>query len=417
MALWTVHGDGRRLAEGEMVRADERLSWPLTASLGLQHVAAMFAATVLVPKLTGFSPATTLLFSGLGTLLFLLLTRNRIPSYLGSSFAFVAPLAAARGDGVGAELGGVLFAGVLVVCVGIAVKALGVRLLESVMPPVVSGAVIMLVGLSLAPFAVPGAETQPGLAAVTVVVTGLCAVLSRGLPARTAVLLGVLAGWLVGQLSGNVPSAAWAGVGRAAWLGWPALQTPELRSSVMLLVLPAVIVLVAQNTAQVKAIGEVTGRNLDGNIGDALISGGLASMLAGAGGGSGLTTYASNIGVMAVTRVFSTAAYVVAAVCAIGLSCSPKVTAVLDTMPAGVSGGVTLVLCGAVAMLGVRVWMANDVDLTDPVNLMAGGTAVAAGVGDVTIQLGSMQFDGIVWGSLLIVLGYPLLRTLRGMRR
>jgi uracil-xanthine permease len=417
VALWTVHGDGRSVGAAEAIRADERLSWPLTVGMGLQHVAAMFAATVLVPALTGLSPATTLLFSGLGTLLFLLFTRNRIPSYLGSSFAFVAPLAAARGDGVPAELGGVLFAGVLTVCVGVAVKALGVRLLESVMPPVVSGAVIMLVGLSLAPNAVPGAERQPGLAAVTVAVIGLCAVLSRGLLARLAVLLGVLAGWLVGLLTGNVAPAAVRAMDQAAWFGWPELHRPELRSSVMLLVLPAVIVLVAQNVAQLKAIGEVTGRNLDGNIGDALITGGLANGLAGAGGGAGLTIYADNIGVMAVTRVFSTAAYVVAAVCAVLLSLSPKVTGLLDTIPSGVVSGAMLALCGAVAMLGVRLWQAHGVDLTDPVNLMVGGTAVAAGVGDVTIQLGELRFNGIVWGSLLIALGYPLLRTLRSMRR
>jgi uracil-xanthine permease len=417
VALWTVRGDGRRLDEGEMVGVDERLNWPLTVALGVQHVAAMFGATVLTPMLTGISPATTLLFSGVGTLLFLLLTRNRVPGYLGSSVAFVAPLAASKGDGLAAELGGVLFAGVLVVCVGIAVKALGVRLLESVMPPVVSGAVIMLVGLSLAPNAAPGVAQQPGLAAVTVAVAGLCAVLSRGLLARTAVLLGVLAGWLVAQVTGCVSAAAWSAVARADWLGWPELRAPELRSSVMLLVLPAVIVLVAQNVAHVKAIGEVTGRNLDGNIGDALIAGGLATGLSGAGGGAGLTTYANNIGTMAVTRVYSTAAYVVAAMCAVGLSFSPKVTAVLNTIPAGVFGGATLVLCGAVAMLGVRLWVANRIDLTDPVNLVCGGTAVAAGVGDITIRLGAVTFDGIVWGSMLIVLGYPLLRTLRTMRR
>lgn len=417
MALWTVHGDGRRLAEGATVRADERLSWPLTVGLGIQHISAMFAATVLVPALTGFSPATTLLFSGLGTLLFLLFTRNRIPSYLGSSFAFVAPLAAARSAGVPAELGGVLVAGVLVVCVGVAVKALGVRLLESVMPPVVSGAVIVLVALNLVPnAAVPGAELQPGLAAVTLAVTGLCAVLSRGLLARLSVLLGVLAGWLAGVVWGDVSTSALATVGRAAWLGWPVFQEPQLRSSVILLLLPVVIVLVAQNVAHVKAIGEVTGRNLDGSIGDALISSGFATGLAGSGGGVGLTTYTTNIGVMAITRVCSTATYVVAGIGAIALSFSPKITAVLETIPDGVVGGAILVLCGAVAMLGVRIWLANRIDLTDPINLMAGGTAIAAGVGNVTISIGPMRCDGVVWGSLLIVLGYPLLRTLRAWR-
>ncbi|HEX3787350.1 MAG TPA: solute carrier family 23 protein [Pseudonocardiaceae bacterium] len=412
MALWTVHGDGRP-APGADVDAGERVSWPLTVGLGVQHLAAMFAATIMVPALTGLPPTTTLLFSGVGTLLFLLLTRNRVPAYLGSSFAFVAPLTAARSEGVPAQLGGVLFAGLLLVVVGIGVKALGVRLLESVMPPVVSGAVIMLVGLGIVPFAATGVGRQPLFAAVTLAVTALCAVLGRGLLARIGVLLGIFAGWLVAAMFDQLDHNAVLALHQAAWFGMPTLQEPQLRPPVMMLVVPAVLVLVAQNVAHVKAIGVLTRRDLNGNIGDVLIADGVATTLAGAGGGSALTTFGANVGVMTVTKVFSTAAYVVAALGAVVLAFSPKFTALINTVPAGVVGGASLVLFGTVAMIGVRTWLENDVDLTDPINLLIGGAAVAAAVSNVTVTFGSLQFTGIVWGSLLIVLGHPLLRRLR----
>ena len=222
MALWTVHGDGRRLADGEVVRPDERLSWPLTVGVGLQHIAAMAGATVLVPALTGFPVATTLLFSGVGTLVFLLLTRNRVPGYLGSSFAFVAPLQAAHSQGLAAQLGGVLFAGILIAVIGIAVKALGIRLIDSVMPPVVTGAVIALLGLNLAPAAGQQVSQQPWLAAVTLLVLGLCAMLSRGILVRLSVLAAVVAGWLVAAVSGGIAPTRLAALSDAAWFGFPA---------------------------------------------------------------------------------------------------------------------------------------------------------------------------------------------------
>jgi uracil-xanthine permease len=416
VALWTVHGDGRRLGDDEVVRSDERLSWPLTVGLGLQHIAAMAGATVLVPNLTGFPVSTTLLFSGVGTLLFLLITRNRIPSYLGSSFAFVAPLVASHADGLAAQLGGVLFAGLLVMVVGVAVKALGIRLVDSVMPPVVTGAVIVLIALNLAPNAGYQVAGAPALAAVTLVVTGLCVVMSRGLLARLSVLAGVVAGWVVAALAGGIDPSRLTALQSAAWLGMPVLHEPELRPGVMLMVLPAVAVLTAQNVGYVKAIGAVTGRDLDGSVGDALIANGLVTALAGGGGGSGLTPLGENIGVMAATRVYSTAAYVAAAIGAVALSFSPKVGALVQTMPGGVVGGMSLVVYGMVAMVGIRTWLDNEVDLADPVNMMVAGAAIVAGAGNLTIDIGWLRLPGIAWGSLLIVLGYPLLRTLRALR-
>lgn len=416
MSLWTVHGDGRSLADGEVVRSDERLSWPMTIGLGAQHLLAMFGATVLVPAVTGFPTSATLLFSGVGTVLFIALTRNRVPAYLGSSFAFVAPLAAAKSQGVPAQLGGVLVAGVLLFVVGIAVKALGIRLVDSVMQPIVTGTVIVLITLNQAPAAAARAQGQVLFAAITVVVAVLCATLSKGVLARLAVLIGVVAGWISAAFAGRLDPGALTTLDSASWLGLPTLQAPDLHSSAVVLMLPAVFVLVAQNVAHLKAIGAVTGRNLEGHTGDVLIATGLANALAGAGGGSAVSTYAENIGVMAATRVYSTAAYLVAAGSAIALSLCPKVSALVGTIPPGVIGGATLMLYGLVALVGVRIWLDNKVDLTDPLNLLVAGTAIAVGIGNVTVDIGPMQVGGIVWGSVVIVIGYPLLRRLRALR-
>jgi len=416
VALWTVYGDGRRVTAGEVVAPDERLSWPLTVGFGLQHVVAMFGATVLVPATTGFPVTTTLLFSGAGTLLFLVITRNRVPSYLGSSFAFISPLVAARQEGLPAQLGGVLATGVLLVFVGVAVKALGVRLLESLMPPVVTGAVVMLIGLNLAPSAVDNFEKQPLIAMITLAVILLCGVLGRGLLSRASVLVGVLVGWLLAAVSGGLDPDRLDAVQAAAWLGMPQFTGPELRPSVVLTVLPVVIVLVAENVGHVKAVASVTGRDLDGSVGDALIANGLSTALAGFGGGSGTTTYAENIGVMTATKVYSTAAYVVAGVIAVLLSFSPKFGALLNTMPTGVLGGATLLLYGLIALVGVRIWLATRVDLLNPVNLMVAAAALVAGVGNLTVSIGDVALGGIAWGSLLIVIGHPLLRTLHASR-
>lgn len=417
MALWAVHGDGRRLGDDEVVRSDERLSWPLTVGLGLQHLAAMAGATVLVPTLTGFPVSTTLLFSGLGTLLFLLITRNRVPSYLGASYAFVAPLVAAHNEGAAAQLGGVLFAGILLVVIGIAVKALGIRLVDSVMPPVVTGAVIVLLGLNLTPIAARQVGAGPLVAVVTIVVVALAAVLSKGLLVRLAVLVGVVVGWIVAVLTDGLDPVRVAAMQAAPWWGTPSLHEPLLRPSVMLGVLPAVLVLAAQSVGYTKAVGAVIGRDLEGNVGDTLIANGLATALSGAGGGSGLTPLGENIGVMAVTRVFSTAAYVAAAIGAIVLSFSPKVAAAVQTLPTGVVGAMSLVLFGMVVMVGVRLWLDSAVDLADPLNMLVAGVAVVAGAANLTIDIGWLRVNGVVWGSLLIVIGHPLLRTLRALRR
>ncbi|WP_016700407.1 uracil-xanthine permease family protein [Actinoalloteichus spitiensis] len=415
MPLWRVRAEDVTGAAG-VVAPEERLGWPSTVGFGAQHVAAMFSATVLVPTVTGFPVTTTLLFSGLGTLLFLVVTRNRVPGYLGASFAYVGPFLAAGEAGAepAAMLGGVLVAGVTLVMLGVAVKALGAGLVEVLLPPVVTGAVVVLVGLGMAPLATASVSAQPVVAGVTLLTIVVAAVAGRGLWRRLAVVLGIAVGWSASWLSGPVENVS-SGPLDAAWIGVPELTAPVITPSVSLLVLPVVITVLAENLGHLKAVAAVTGRDLDRQAGDVLIGNGLATALAGGGGGVGTTTYGENIGVMALSRVHSTAACATAAVLAVALSFSPRVGAAVVLVPPGVIGGAALVLFGLIAMLGFRVWSDHQVDFRDPLNLVVAGAALVAGVGGLTFTVGGVEVGGMAWGALVVVLLYPALRALRAV--
>jgi uracil-xanthine permease len=411
VSLWTLHGDGRTVRPDEVVRPDERLAWPYTVGIGLQHVVAMFGATFLVPVLTGFPPSTTIFFSGIGTLIFLLLTRNRLPSYLGSSFAFIAPVLAAKADGgIPEALGGIVAAGVLLALVGLLVQAVGTGPVEWVLPPVVTGAIVLLVGLNLAPVAKTNFEADPLVALVTLLVVVVVTVASRGLLGRLSIVLAVVVGYLLTALRGDV---SWDPVRAADWVGLPELTGPSFSLSAVVLVLPVVLVLVAENTGHVKAVASMTERSLDDTMGRAYVADGVATVVAGLGGGSGTTTYAENIGVMAATRVYSTAPYYVAAGFAILLGLSPKIGALVAAIPVGVLGGVTTVLYGLIAVLGARIWIEARVDFRDPVNLVTAALAVILGAANYSFTAGDLSFEGISIGSMAAVVTYRVMRVLQ----
>jgi uracil-xanthine permease len=412
--FWTAaDGDGRWPTDRVVVGPHERPSWPRTIGLGFQHVLAMAAATLLVPALTGLPASATLLFSGIGTLLFLLLTRNRLPAFLGSSFAFVAPLQAAQSAGVAAQLGGVLVAGMVLTAVGIAIKALGPRVVELLMPPVVTGAVVMLLGLSLARGVVGWIVAQPAVAALTVLVVIATVVLLGGDAGRLAVLIGLLTGWAVAALLGGLDPARVDALAAASWIGVPQLTSPQIAPAVTLAVLPVVIVLIAESIGNLKAIGAVIDRPVDRLAGDTLVAVGLGTTLAGLGGGAGASIRPENVGVLAASRVYSSATLLVAGLAAIVLSASPKVTALLMTAPVGALGGAGIVLFALIGIAGVKVWVDNHVELTDPVTLLVGAAALIAGSGVLTITIGDVPLGGFTWGSIVIVLLYMVLRALR----
>ncbi len=404
---WTLHGDGRTVGPGQVVPPDERLTWPRTIGIGAQHIVAMFGATFLVPLLTGFPPATTIFFSGIGTMLFLLITGNRVPSYLGSSFAFIAPIAAAKSShGMAGALGGVVLAGAALAIVGVVVQVAGTGWLRALMPPVVTGAIVALIGLNLAPAAKANFVKSPVTAAVTLLVIALVTVLGRGLLGRLSILIGVIAGYLLAALRGEV---TFAPVGKAAWVGLPTFTTPRFSLAVVGLFVPVVLVLVAENIGHVKSVAQMTGRDLDDVSGRALLADGVATMIAGAGGGSGTTTYAENIGVMAATRVYSTAAYWVAATGALLLGFSPKFGAAIATVPAGVLGGAGTMLYGLIGLLGARIWIENRVDFANPINLTSAAIALIIGIADYTWKVGQLDFAGIALGTAAVLVAYHLM--------
>ena len=417
MALfsWKLHGNGKSISAGEVVSPDERLSWPLTIGLGLQHIAAMFGATFLVPIITKFPPTTTLFFSGVGTILFLAITKNRVPSYLGSSFAFLAPIAAAMTNGgMAVALGGVLVTGVLLALVGFIVKSAGVAWINKLMPPVVTGSIVMIIGLNLAGAAKNNFVAGPEVAGVTLAAVALIGALTKGFINRISIFGGVVVGYVYSWLRFGLDTSH---IKAAKWFGTPEFNTPSFKISAILVFLPVVLVLIAENVGHVKAVSNMTGKDLDNSMGDALVADGVATALAGLGGGSGTTTYAENIGVMAATRVYSTAAYLVAAVGAILLSLVPKFGAVLSATPTGVLGGVGVVLYGMIGVLGAKIWIENRVDFGDSTNLFIAATTLVIGIADMSWAHGKYAFNGIVLGTLMATAGYHLLRGLKNMAK
>lgn len=413
---WKLHGDGARITPGEVVAPDERLSWPRTIGIGLQHIVAMFGATFLVPTITKFDPATTLFFSAIGTIAFLLITGNKLPSYLGSSFAFIAPiLAATASSGQSAAIGGILATGLLLTLVGVVVHFAGPRWIQVAMPPVVTGVIVALIGLNLAPVAwgscneqgeCSGFQASPVTAVITLASIILIQVLFRGLVGRLAILLGVVIGYAVATVRGEVDFSK---VGDAAWVGLPHFVAPSFDLNVLGLFLPVVLVLIAENVGHVKSVAAMTGRNYDPLTGRALLADGIATTLAGLGGGSGTTTYAENIGVMAASRVYSTAAYWVAAFGALVLSLSPKFGALIASVPEGVLGGVTTMLYGMIAILGARIWVQAKVNFSDPVNLTTAAVPLIIGAADFTWTAGDLEFRGIALGTAAALVIYHVM--------
>ncbi|MCL1846848.1 MAG: NCS2 family nucleobase:cation symporter [Coriobacteriia bacterium] len=417
MALfnWKLHGDGKTIKAGEVIAPDERLSWVRTTGIGLQHIVAMFGATFLVPLLTGFPPATTLFFSAISTMVFLLITRNRVPSYLGSSFAFLAPIwAATSGGNFAIATFGIMSTGILLALVGLLIMKVGYSWVDKLMPPVVTGVIVALIGFNLAPVAAGNFLAFPVTAVVTFGSIVLIQALSKGMLGRLSILCGVLIGYACAVIRGEVDFAA---ISQADWVGLPQFMLPQVDFSILPMFLPVVLVLIAENIGHVKSVAAMTGENLDKYIGRALFSDGLGTTLAGLGGGSGTTTYAENIGVMAATRVYSTAAYWIAGIGALILSLCPKFGAAINTIPPGVLGGVCILLYGMIGMLGVRIWVQNKVDFSKPINIITGAVPLVLGIADFTTTFGDITLGGIAWGAVAALVLYHLINALQKARR
>ena len=445
MALWKLHGDGS-LQPGAVVAPDERLSWGKTVGLGAQHVVAMFGATFVFPLLMGLNPQLAVMMSGFATLIFLAVVKGRVPSYLGSSASFVGVATAiyAAGGNPAHVSGAMLWVGVALFITGLIIHFMGAGVIHKMLPPVVTGAVVMLIGFNLAPVVANTYWPQDQwIAIITMLVVGVLSVGVRGFISRIAIFLSLIIGYLLswvfdlafGPITSFSPSAGevtthlrvdWSGVVNAPWVGLPPISdlnnwalnspnnvvgfhAPMFNLAFALVALPVVIALIAENTGHVKAVAEMTGANLDHDMGRAIAADGAASVLATAVGAGPTTTYAENIGVMAATRVYSSAAYVVAAFVAILFGLSPKFGAVISATPGGVLGGITVVLYGMIGLLGAKIWKENRVDFGNPLNLVPVAAGVIIGIGNVTLTFSdSFALTGIAFGTIVTVAVYHL---------
>ncbi|MFI6292264.1 uracil-xanthine permease family protein [Nonomuraea sp. NPDC050790] len=437
---WTRHGDGKHLAPGEVVRPDERLTWPRMVGFGAQHVIAMFGATFVFPIVMGLDPNVAIMMSGVATILFLLIVKGKVPSYLGTSASFVGGVIAIRalmgGDTPAADAivtGAILVAGLVLALCGLAIHFLGVQIIHRIFPPVVTGAVVMLIGFGLA-FVVADVywPQDQWMALATMAVTFVVIVAFKGFIGRIGILVGLVAGFLLSwgadRVFGNItalnaatgkvdthPRVNLGAVAEADWIGLPSFHGPDFRFGAVLLVLPAVIALIAENIGHVKAVGEMTKTDVDPYVGRAVAADGIGTVVTSAVGGSPTTTYAENIGVMAATRVYSTAAYYIAGVIAILFGLCPKFGALVAATPGGVLGGVTVILYGMIGLLGAKIWVENKVDFADPVNMVPIGAGIILAIGPVEqIITEEFRLQGIAFGTIVVVGGYHLLRWIAG---
>jgi putative pyrimidine permease RutG len=413
--------------KAQIIAPDERLPAAQTVAMGIQHVVAMFGSTVLAPLLMGFDPNLAIFMSGIGTLLFFVLVGGRVPSYLGSSFAFIGLVIAVTGysghghnANLGVALGGIIACGTVYALIGAVVMAVGTDWIEKLMPPVVTGAVVAVIGLNLAPIAVKGVtgnSFDAWMALCTVLCVGLVAVYARGMLQRLLILIGLALAYLIYALLTNGAGLGkpidFSIVANAAWFGIPAFAGPVFEPRAMALLAPVAIILVAENLGHLKAVGAMTGQNLDRYMGRAFVGDGLATIVSGSVGGTGVTTYAENIGVMAVTKIYSTLVFVAAAAMAIVLGFSPKFGAVIQTIPGAVLGGVSIVVFGLITVAGARIWVENKVDFSNNRNLIVAAVTVVLGAGDFTLKLGGFALGGIGTATFGAIMLHALLRSRR----
>ncbi|MBV9078397.1 MAG: pyrimidine utilization transport protein G, partial [Methylobacteriaceae bacterium] len=314
-------------------------------------------------------------------------------------------------------LGGIVAAGAVYALIGVAVMLAGTAWIERVMPPVVTGAIVAAIGLNLAPVAiksVSGSPFETGIGLLTALSVAVVAVNARGLPRRLPILIGAAIGYIAYAVGANgfglAKAIDFSSVAAAPWFGWPNFQSPVFTASAIGLIAPVAVVLVAENLGHIKGLSAMTGRDYDPLMGRAFLADGLATMAAGYGGGTGVTTYAENMGVMAVTRIYSTLVFVVAAFVALALGLSPKFGAVILTLPVPVIGGLAIVVFGLIAATGGRIWVQNRVDFSRSRNLVTAAVALVAGAGDLTVKLGGFTLGGIGTATFGAILLYHLLR-------
>lgn len=409
----------------DIIGVDDRVEIVRAIPLGIQHMMSMFGATVLVPVLTGLNPNIAIMCSGIGTIIYLLMTRNRIPSYLGSSFAFISPIlvATAATGNVHTALSGVVCAGAVFLIIAAVIKFVGTTWLDTLFPPVLIACVMVVIGVGLSSTAVKMALTSstgvfiPTAALVSLVVLLAAVIFSscKGIVGTLPVLLAILVGYALSAALGMVD---FQGVIDAAWFGLPAVQMPHFSIQAAILIAPVAIVVVIEHIGHLLAVGEIVGKDFRKMLPQSLAADGLSTCISGFLGGPPTTTYAENIGVMSVTRVYSTQVFWYAAGFAliVGGFC-PKVSAFINSIPVPVMGGVSLLLFGLIASNGLRMLVTNAVDFNENHNLMIASAVIIIGVGmetgGLTIPIGNYEIPGMACATLLGIVLNALLTLIR----
>jgi len=413
--------------ERDVVYPEDRLPWPQTILMGLQHVMAMFGATVLVPLILGFNPNTVIFFSGVATLIFLVITGFKVPSYLGSSFSFIGSVLAVQGAHAnhGLAYAGIFMAGVIYLAIGVVVHFVGVNPIRYLLPPVVTGTVVAVIGLALASAATGNFAGEPFTAMVTLLAAVGAAVYLRGFPRMLPVLIGIVIGYIVSVVYPPCADAKSAchidfnAIGNASIVGVPAFSFPDFSQfgTTLSLFFFIPVILVAENAGHVYAISGIMKRDLSPMLGRTFMGDGVATAISGLFGGTGETTYAENIGVMGITRVFSIMVFVVAAIFAVLLGFIPIFGALVRSIPVSVQGGIEMYLFGLIAVIGGKIWVDAKVDFSKRANLAVAAIPliIAAGIPAtqaIPIHLGSLTltFNNLGLGALSAIVLYQLLR-------
>ena len=389
--------------------------------LSFQHLTAMFGATILVPILLGVDPAIALLMNGIGTLIYSWVTKSGIPAYLGSSFAFIAPSLLVIGSygGFPHAQSGFIFFGLFFVAISFVVKYWGIRWIDIVMPPAVMGAVVAIIGLELAPVAAQQAglapwptnvgqtvqpfvmDTHTIIVSMFTLIVGIAgSVLFRGFMQVIPILFAVVAGYLLALAMGMVDTAA---IANAAWFAFPKFQTPVFDINAIFIIAPACIVVLAEHISHLIVTGKITETDLMKNPGlhRSLLGDGISNVISGFAGSPPNTTYGENIGVMAITRVYSVWIIRGAAILAIAFSLIGKVSAAISTIPGPVMGGITMLLYGVIAVQGFRMFVEQKVDFSKNSNMVLGAVTFVAGVSGASLTIGSVQLKGMALAAIV----------------
>lgn len=398
--------------ERRPIPVDAKLPLLEMIPLSLQHLFAMFGSTVLVPMLFQVNPATILLFNGIGTLLYLFICKGKIPAYLGSSFAFISPVFLVLSKySYEAALGGFIAVGLVFILVGLIIKAVGTHWIDVIFPPAAMGSIVAVIGLELMPVAANMAGltaetpdmTAIGVAVATLMITVLASVAFKGFLSIIPILIGVVSGYAIAFCAGIVD---FSGVEAAPWFALPTIYTPKFNTDAIMIILPASLVVVAEHVGHLVVTGNIVGSDLtkDPGLDRSIMGNGISTFISGFFGSTPNTTYGENIGVLAISKVFSTRVIGGAAVFAIMLSCMGKLAAVISAIPAPVMGGVSMLLFGVIAASGVRVLVESKVDYNNPFNLMLTSIVLGIGVSTASITFGAVTLSGMSLATVVAII-------------